>query len=34
MMTRLLSFESWNKVNDIPFHNLVVEDFSVEKQFD
>jgi len=36
MMTiaRLLSFESWNKVNDILFHSLVVEDSSVVKGFD
>jgi hypothetical protein len=29
-----LSFEPWNKVNDILFHGLVVEDTSVAKQFD
>jgi hypothetical protein len=36
MMTiaRLLSFESWNKVNDILFHGLVVEDSSVAEGFD
>jgi hypothetical protein len=36
MMTiaRLLSFESWNKVNDILFYSLMVEDSPVAKAFD
>ena len=34
MIARLLSFESWNKVNDILFDCLVVEDSSVAKGLD